>query len=203
MCCRGQCQDRAWDQEGCSCRFMGISATRGEPCICPSSWIQVTGQRPKFTPTRNPCPASGSASGKAGGGRWEGLASARFARWGTQPKRWRAQPHLTTSLKVRRLSLSSHSVSSLWSWLWICTLAARKVFVTVCNKETAPASPLWQAALPTSPPEHGCVSSVQRTGPGSLPASDSAVAVLQKSLPGRSGPRGPRVSAVLLPTCHP
>lgn len=45
-----------------------------------------------------------------------------------------AQPYLTTSLNVRRLSLSSSSVRGLWSWLWIWTVAVRKVFVTVCKQ---------------------------------------------------------------------
>lgn len=82
---------------------------------------------------------------------------------GHAAERWRAQPHLTTSLNVRRWSLSSHRVSSLWSWLWTCTLAARKVFVTACNRETAP------AGGPAN------VSSLN-PGPSSLPASDSVVA---------------------------
>lgn len=41
--------------------------------------------------------------------------------------------NLTTSLKVRRPSLSSHSVSSLWSWLWTWILDVRKVLVDVVN----------------------------------------------------------------------
>lgn len=41
--------------------------------------------------------------------------------------------NLTTSLKVRRLSLSSHSVSSLWSWLWTWILDVLKLFVAVVN----------------------------------------------------------------------
>lgn len=41
--------------------------------------------------------------------------------------------NLTTSLNVRRLSLSRERVSGLWSWLWIRMLAVRKVLVTVEN----------------------------------------------------------------------
>lgn len=39
--------------------------------------------------------------------------------------------NLTTSLKVRRLSLSNSSISSFCSWLWIWILEVRKVCVTV------------------------------------------------------------------------
>lgn len=56
--------------------------------------------------------------------------------------------HLTTSLKVRRPSLSSHSVSSLWSWLWTWILDVRKVFVDVyIREEFVQMSPLLSSWL--------------------------------------------------------
>lgn len=88
---------------------------------------EVMGQWPQSTPPGGPHlprPKVCLRPGLEAGGWLHGTRS-----------RGEARPHLTTSLYVRRPSLSSSSVRSLWSWLWIWKVAVRKVFVTVYNQE--------------------------------------------------------------------
>lgn len=154
------------------------------------------GSSPCSHPTRNTCPASGSAPGKAGGRRWEGLASARFARWGTQPKGWRgpASPdHIPESAPIVLVQPQCQQPLVLALDLDV----GRTEGVCHCLQQgDSPASPPWQVALPTSPPLNTvCVFVcffLLAHGPGAFPATDLAVAVLQAALV----PAGLGVSAV-------
>lgn len=134
------------------------------------------------TPARPQGSASDRCLGlEAGGGRgWLHGAPSGGEAW----------PHLTTSLYVRRLSLSSNSVRSLWSWLWIWMVAVRKVFVTVYNRETARVSvPFATDGLANTSCPRRCISAVRPTGsPALFFKGLGAVTSLQNMYLGSPGP---------------